>query len=119
MAASRSQLIKQCRNRTREKQESRGNGGGQYPVNPGYANRLRLGVEAAKHLGPEVALKFGVFEWAELALEKRSELLVVFVAGSFVGHFLFILSLVFSRIPMRKADPSASGPRGAASRRSG
>src|SRR5207302_4115333 len=78
----RSQLIEQCRNGIRKKQESCGDGGGENPVKPRQAKRPR--VEAAEHLRPEVALKFGVLQRRELALEKCLEFLFVFL--SFAIH---------------------------------
>src|SRR5689334_14301870 len=82
-----SQLIKQSRNRIREKQKHSGDGGGKRPIKPRNASRLRLLVEPAEHLGPEVALQLGVLQGREFALEDLPELLFVFVIVHFVGHF--------------------------------
>src|SRR5205085_4637506 len=69
--ASRSQLIEQCRNGIRKKHQHSGDNRGQSPLKPGDAKRLR--VEAAQHLGPEIALQLCVLQGRERALEKRSE----------------------------------------------
>src|SRR5215472_3810722 len=85
--ASRSQVIKQSRNRVRKKQEGCGDCSGERPINPGHAKRRAFRIEAEEHLRPEVALKLCVLQGRELALEKRAHLLFVLLIFDFVAHF--------------------------------
>src|SRR5215475_14058345 len=84
MEASCSQVIEQCRNCTGVEQEICGEGRGQRPIEPGDAERLRLGVKTTQHLRPEIALEFSPLHWTERSFEKRLDFLFAFLVGHFV-----------------------------------
>src|SRR5215469_15388277 len=86
MEASCSQVIEQCRNCTGVEQKSGGQRPGERPIEPRDVERLRLGVETAQHLRPEVALEFSVFHWTERLFQKRFDFLFVFLIGNFAVH---------------------------------
>src|SRR5215472_10339409 len=86
MEASCSQVIEQCRNCTWVEQEGSGESRGQRPIEPRDVEWLRLGVETAQHLRPEVALEFSVFHWTERLFQKRLDFLFAFLVGHFAVH---------------------------------